>query len=79
VIPIFFCHICGANGNCNLANKLAEKLLHDIEGIEPFVACQNERWNSAKDLNTFLSQSYIFISIISLGFKDRGNKGVGFV
>lgn len=73
MIPIFFCHICGANGNCNLAIKLAEKLSHNIEGIEPFVACQNELWNSAKDLNTSLSQSYIFISIVSSGFKDKNN------
>ena len=73
MIPTFFCHICGTNGNCNLAIKLAEKLLHDIEGVEPFVACQNERWNSAKDLNTSLGQSYVFISIVSSGFKDRDN------
>jgi|GEM_PF-2930219 len=73
MIPVFFCHICGANGNCNLAIRLAEKLLHDIEGIEPFVACQNERWNSAKDLNTSLGQSYILIPIVSLGFRDRSN------
>ncbi|MDO8663071.1 MAG: hypothetical protein Q7K98_07660 [Candidatus Omnitrophota bacterium] len=73
MIPIFFCHICGTNGNCNLVIKLAEKLTGDIEGIDPFVACQNERWNSAKDLNASLSQSYIFIPIVSPGFKDRNN------
>lgn len=73
MIPIFSCHICGENGNCNLAIKLAEKLSRDIEGIESFIACQNERWNSAKDLNTSLSQSYIFVAIVGAGFKDRNN------
>lgn len=73
MIPVFFCHICGVNGNCSLSIKLSQRLSEDIEGIELFIACQNERWNSALDLNTSLSQSYIFVSIISDGFKDRNN------
>ncbi len=73
MIPVFFCHICDEKDNCRFAIRIAEKLRKDITGVEPFIACQDDNWNNAKELNTALNHCYLFIAIVSSGFLQKNN------